>query len=1065
MPSFSVAGLLGTANPTFSTNVTDLDVVWIDGQARLVTSARPGPGAGYALYDLSAPSGPAGLVALQGYSAVVGPGSRPEIVVLPVITGTGANLVAAGLEPWGWASYGLGASGFGSPLNNPLFIDPSAVAGFSVGGTNFIYLAPQGSSVPLGYRLQDNGALTPVPGAVPATGGPDLDAMAVGGTGSGSYLVTASAAGNMVSTYAIDGSGALALADQVAVDFGIGFSKPTDVATVTIQGLTYVIVAASESSSLSTFRLLPGGRLYEADHVVDDLGTRFSGATALATLETGGQVFVFAGGADDGVEVMALLPDGRLVQVMSIADTAATSLADVTSIAVAQVGGRVQLFAASATEPGITQLDLSLGPIGTTLFRTPGVQTGTGANDLLCAGTSTTAIYGGAGDDLIVGGGAGVTATLFGGAGSDLFILSPASGAIMIGDYQVGVDRLDLTAFPMLRNVGQLSITSTATGALITFGATTIQIESFDGNPISATAFAQSQMLRLTRYAPTTTTQVELGSSANDNLTAPSQPTTLIGLLGNDSLTGNTGDDVLDGGDGIDSLRGAGGADRLLGGTGNDLLEGGAGNDSLDGGGGDDRAYGGPDNDSIFGGDGQDVLWGDEGDDVIFGGAGNDTPVGSTGNDAMDGGSGQDRLWAGDGNDTLLGGDDNDTLWGEAGSDDLQGGAGADLLWGGDGDDALFGGAQNDTPVGGLGNDLLDGGAGDDRLWAGAGNDTLLGGDGNDTLWGEAGTDDLQGGTGVDLLWGGDGDDMLYGGAGDDTPVGEAGNDLLDGGGGSDRLWAGVGNDTLHGGDDNDSLWGEAGSDELDGGAGADQFWGGDGADTVRGGDGNDLVWADLGDDVLYGDGGQDTLVGQAGHDQMYGGDADDKLWSGDGNDTLDGGTGNDLLMGEQGANLLYGGSGDDTLSGGGQNDTLFGGDGNDQLSTGDGGNLAQGGRGNDTITGGNGNDTLSSGTGRDYLSGGAGADRFVYQDVADMGLRTTSDVLRDFRSGTDKLDFTGLGLRFGGTGFSGTAGDLSFARDTTGGTLWLDLDGDLLADYSLRLDTTFTLGATDFLL
>lgn len=1083
MPSFSVVDLLGTANPTFSTNVTDLDVVWVDGQPRLVTTALPGPGAGYALYDLSAPAGAAALVALQSYSAVVGHGSRPEIVVLPSVGGTGANLIAAGLEPWGWASYGLGASGFGASLNNPLFIDPSAVAGFSAGGANFVYLAPQGSSVPLGYRLLDNGALIPVSGAAPTTGGPDLDAMAVGRTGSGSYLVTASAAGNVLSTYAIDAGGALALADQVTVDFGIGFSKPTDVATVTIQGLTYGIVASSESSSLSTFRLLPGGLLYEADHVVDDLGTRFSGATALATLETGGQVFVFAGGADDGVEVMALLPDGRLVQILSIADTAATSLADVTSIAVAQVGGRVQLFAASATEPGITQVDLSLGPIGTTLFRAPGVQTGTGANDLLCAGPATTAIYGGAGDDLIVGGGAGVTASLFGGAGRDLFVLSPTSGTILVADYQVGVDRLDLTAFPMLRNIGQLSITSTATGALITYGATTIQIESFDGNPISATAFAQSQMLRLTRYAPTTTTGVELGSNTHDQLTAPNQPTTLIGLLGNDSLTGNIGDDVLDGGEGIDSLQGAAGADRLLGGTGNDLLDGGTGGDSLDGGTGDDRAYGGMGSDSLFGGDGQDVLWGDDDDDVIFGGAGNDTSAGGTGNDAMDGGSGLDQLWAGSGNDTLFGAGENDTLWGEAGSDELHGDTGADVLWGGDGDDVLFGGAQNDSPVGGTGNDMTDGGSGDDQLRSGEGNDTLLGGDGNDTLWGEAGPDSLLGGTGADVLWGGDDNDLLFGGAGNDTLAGEASNDLLDGGGGIDRLSAGTGNDTLLGGDDNDLLWGEAGNDELNGGSGADQFWGGVGSDRLLGGDGDDVAWADLGNDTLWGEDGQDTLYGQPGHDLLYGGGGDDRLWAGDGNDTLDGGNGNDLLRGEQGNNLLYGGAGDDTLLGGLQNDTLSGGDGDDRLSTSNGRNLALGGRGNDTITGGtgndrlegnegtdqlfggNGNDTLWSGTGRDFLSGGAGADRFVYRDVADMGLRTTSDVLRDFRSGADKLDFTGLGLRFVGKGFSGTAGELSFTRDATGGTLWLDLDGDRLADHSLRLDTTFTLGATDFLL
>jgi hypothetical protein len=31
VPSYSAVGLLGTANPTFSTNVTDLDIAWIGG--------------------------------------------------------------------------------------------------------------------------------------------------------------------------------------------------------------------------------------------------------------------------------------------------------------------------------------------------------------------------------------------------------------------------------------------------------------------------------------------------------------------------------------------------------------------------------------------------------------------------------------------------------------------------------------------------------------------------------------------------------------------------------------------------------------------------------------------------------------------------------------------------------------------------------------------------------------------------------------------------------------------------------------------------------------------------
>lgn len=1083
MSGYSLSGVLGAANPTFSTNVVDLDVVWIDGLPRLVTTVLPGPGAGYALYDLSATSGPASLVALQSYSAPIHHGTRPEITLLPTSSGTSATLIAAGPTPWGWASYGLTAGGFGASLNIPLAIDPTAATGFSAGGSTFLYLAPHGAASPLAFRLLDTGTLIPITNAMTPLAGADVDAMAIATGSSGTVLVSASAAGNVLRSYVVNPDGSLALADSVSVDFGIGFSKPTDVATLTLHGLTYVISAASESSSLSTFRLLPGGLLYESDHVVDNLWTRFSGATALATLETGGQAFVFAGGADGGVEVMTMLPDGRLVQIMTIADTALMSLADVTALAVAEIGGRIQLFASSETEAGITQIDLALGPIGISLFRNPGVLTGSAANDMLFAGPATTAIYGGGGGDIIVGGGPGVSAVLYGGSGADIFVLSASDTPILIADYQPGVDRLDLTSLPMLRNLGQLTITSTATGAQILYGTTVIDIESFDGNPIAPTAFADSQTLRLTRYAPTTATEILMGSSTDDLLSTTSQPTMVMGLRGNDTLSGNVGDDVIDGGDGRDVLRGYGGADKLLGGADGDLLDGGLGDDSLDGGAGSDHAYGGAGDDTLLGGDGADSLSGDDDQDVIFGGTGNDTCVGVDGNDALDAGAGDDIVGGGRGDDTLDGGADNDWLWGADGQDDMSGGTGIDRLWGG------------------AGNDTIRGGDGADLIWAELGDDMCFGGTGNDALTDLDGQDTLYGGDGIDTILAGAGNDLVYGDNHDDWVAGQAGNDLIYGGNGADQIHGGDGLDSLNGDAGNDQLWGWGLDDNLYGGSGLDTLWGGDGNDsldggddndwlvgelgndTVNGGNGNDMLGGREGDDVLYGGLGDDVLFSHAGNDQIFGGEGVDYAAAGDGNDSLYGGNGNDQLFGESGNNLIDGGAGDDTLSAYWNDDTLYGGDGNDLLYGGRGNNLYYGGRGNDTINGWtgaddmsgdagtdylyayDGNDTLRGGAGRDHLWGGAGADRFVYTTPADMGLRTTSDILYDFTSGIDKLDFSGAGLSYSQAGLTGAANQLCFTRDATGGTLWLDLNGDMVADLSLRLERTFSIAAGDLIL
>ena len=53
MASYSFTGLIGSANPTFCTNITDLKVAWVNGQARLYSATLPGPGGGLAVFDIS----------------------------------------------------------------------------------------------------------------------------------------------------------------------------------------------------------------------------------------------------------------------------------------------------------------------------------------------------------------------------------------------------------------------------------------------------------------------------------------------------------------------------------------------------------------------------------------------------------------------------------------------------------------------------------------------------------------------------------------------------------------------------------------------------------------------------------------------------------------------------------------------------------------------------------------------------------------------------------------------------------------------------------------------------
>ena len=145
-------------------------------------------------------------------------------------------------------------------------------------------------------------------------------------------------------------------------------------------------------------------------------------------------------------------------------------------------------------------------------------------------------------------------------------------------------------------------------------------------------------------------------------------------------------------------------------------------------------------------------------------------------------GTGDDLAVGTDANDLFVGTDGPDSFIGEAGDDLALGGKGADSLvgdyvgnpTGAFGDDKLFGGAGQDILTGDLaGNDMLkDSKGGDDRL---------DGGDGDDYIFGDGGNSMRNGAVG--------GDDTIFGGGGRDKISGDATMDLRDGAkGGDDRI-------------------------------------------------------------------------------------------------------------------------------------------------------------------------------------------------------------------------------------------------------------------------------------
>lgn len=717
----------------------------------------------------------------------------------------------------------------------------------------------------------------------------------------GTYLLAGSSAGNTLALYQVGDNGALRQTGAIGEGHVTGLSTPRDAVVVNVGAQTYVIVTGGQSSSLTSFRIAPDGRLVPVDHVIDELSTRFDQATAVATASVDGRSFVFVGGADHGISVFAVLPNGKLLYVDSIADDDRMTLADVSALGAVAVDHKIAVFVGSETETGVTQLVFDPGRVGETRGVPAGAYQGTSRDDIIVATPGTTAIRGGAGNDTLVAGVDGVTLT--GGTGADLFVLSRAKGVISITDFGTE-DRLDLSHVSGLRSLYGVGIKSTSHGALLRYGETEVRITSADGKPIAASRFT-NEAFPTAHYDPRYTVTVIYGPDKPRTINADRGGSVIYGGARNDTLNGSLNPDWLGGGDGNDKIYARGGDDTIDGGTGHDSIEGmagddlifgGAGNDTIKGGGGQNTIEGGVGDDRIYGGTGAGRLSGDEGNDTIFG-AGKD--------DIIDGGAGNDRIWGNDGQDRISGGSGDDRILGGTGNDYIEGGDGNDTLAGGVGQDTIYGNDGNDLLSGGVGHDLIDGGNGHDTLWGGTGRDRLLGGAGNDSLFGEGDHDILSGGSGDDRLLGGDGNDTLYGGVGRDTLSGGTGDDLMKGDADNDRLYGLAGRDTLYGGAGHDLLLGHDGRDLLYGDDGRDTLMGGTGEDTLHGGEGADRLIGGDGADLLYGDQGDDFLYGELGDDRLIGGDGADSLHGGAGNDTLIGGRGADRLIGGAGADVF----------------------------------------------------------------------------------------------------------------------------------------------------------------
>jgi Ca2+-binding RTX toxin-like protein len=483
---------------------------------------------------------------------------------------------------------------------------------------------------------------------------------------------------------------------------------------------------------------------------------------------------------------------------------------------------------------------------------------------------------------------------------------------------------------------------------------------------------------------------------------------TYTGGNGPDSRDGTEQDDTLNGAGGDDVLRGLGGADILIGGTGADRLYGGAG---------DDRFYVDDAGDRVFelAGEGYDRVY----SSVTF---------------SLNGQFAEELRLQGTAAINATGNSLDNVLVGNDAANRLDGRGGADRMIGGLGDDTYF--------VDDLGDRVTElAGQGFDRIYSSI----------TYSMAGQAVEElRLQGTANIN----GTGNDL------DNFIVGNDGNNRLTGGLGADRMFGGLGDDVFFVDSTGDRTFESAG-EGRDGVYSTVSFsLAGQAIEELRlqgTGDlnatGNEL------DNVLIGTAGANRIDGGAGADLMIGGAGDDRYIVDNTADRVNelAGGGNDIVESSV------------TFTLGGEVERL--------LLTGVAAVNGTGNAGDNTLIGNLAANVLQGGRGADVFVGAGGADRFVFVDGDFTGIVGVDRITDLVEQQGDRIDLTGIDAIVGGAddaftflgqqAFTGAAGELVYAIDNVDNFTLLqgDTNGDLAADFSIRIDGTLGLLASQILL
>lgn len=423
------------------------------------------------------------------YGPAAGLGA-PTQFVLTRLGGQDALLLAGpaqdGLSGWWLDSAGRMAGRI--DLAGPRIEAMTAIERVALGGGDFFYSAARNTTGISTWQETAQGGLSLV-AQTPLSetaGSNDIFALEHLRVGGRDYLMALSLHDNSLSSFELLSDGALVQVDSVSMRDGFNVSMPNSLAKVELGESVFVLVGASGSSTITVLRLEADGTLVVVEQVGDDRATRFQSISVLDAIVVEGKAYVVAGGADDGLSLMSLLPDGRLLHLEAIADDLQTALSNPSSLALALENGKIALYTAGLTDQSYGASGIGRYEIDPNAGGTSGqVLQGSAGADQINGGSGADQISGGAGDDRLSGaGGADIILDgagadrMWGGAGADIFVLAADNANDTIEDFELGVDRIDMSDMGRYYSFEALAFQSTSFGAILGVGEETLTLRT-----------------------------------------------------------------------------------------------------------------------------------------------------------------------------------------------------------------------------------------------------------------------------------------------------------------------------------------------------------------------------------------------------------------------------------------------------------------------------------------------------------------------------------------------------------------------------------------------------------